>query len=416
MSAHLVLYQTLLQRIAATLPSSIRRSTITRLALLVTGILAAKSTVLAQIAAELHALDLTDAACPEHIERRLRRTLNDPFLVPATCYAPVLHQVLDWDALRRGSRQVVLTVDDSSKADQIHLFRVSLTYWGGSLPLAWAIWDQNVAQDEGHYWRQVDHVFDQVAALLPGRLSVVIVADRAFAVPNFLDRCARHGWHWVVRLTTTGSHRFRERRGRDVGVRELLGQHLGHPGQRWKVSGALFKGAGWREVSIVGQWGMGAKEALVVMSDLGAKWVVLALYERRFWCEPGFRNDKSRGWQWETSQVQGVVHHKRLLLGMAWASLVAVCAGLEEAAGQVAREERKRERGCRGKPQPARLSVFTLGLRAVRRWLYGTARGALPWRLPELDGPSWERRWHQLQSWWLIFSCHKTSYICSVRP
>jgi hypothetical protein len=403
MSAQLPLYQTLLQRISDAVPSSVRRSAITRLALFVTGILAAKSTVLAQIAAELDTLALTDASCPESIERRLRRTLNDPSLTPVACYAPVLHQVLDWEALLRGSRQVVLSLDDSAKADQIHLLRISLTYWGGALPLAWAIWEQNVAQDEGHYWQQLDQVFAQVAKLLPLRVQVVVVADRAFAVPTFLDRCSKRGWHYVVRLTTSGSHRFRDQRGQEHEVRTLVQRHLRQAGQRWKTSGELFKGAGWRKASVVGLWGVGAKEALVVVTDLGAKWSVLGLYERRFWCEPSFRNDKSRGWQWETSQVRGVAHHKRLVLAMAWASLVAVCAGVEAASERMAREMAKRAQGRRGQAQPARWSLFTLGLRALRRWLYGTARGVLPWHVGELDAPSWERCWHRCQANWLIF-------------
>jgi len=403
MSAPAVLYQTLLQRITAAVPASVRRSAITRLALLVTAILAAKTTVLAQLAAELDTLGLTDATCPESIERRLRRTLNDPVLTPDTCYAPVLHQVLDWAALLRGSRQVVLSVDDSTKADQIHLLRVSLTYWGGSVPLAWAVWEQNRAQDAGHYWQQMDQLFAQVVKLLPEHLQVIIVADRAFAVPNFIDRCTRRGWHWVVRLTTTGSHRWRDRRGHEQALRALVLQHLRHPRQRWKARGELFKGAGWRPASVVGLWGVGAHEPMVVASDLGAQWGVLALYQRRFWCEPGFRNDKTRGWQWEASQVQGVAHHACLLVAMAWASLVVVCAGVEVANARMAQAAAKRARGQRGKPQPARTSVFMLGLRAVRRWLYGTARTTLPWCLTALDAPSWERCWHRCQANWLIF-------------
>ena len=61
MSAPLPLYQVIHQRIAAALPHAIPAASITRLALLVTGILAAKSAVLAQIAAELDALALTRA-------------------------------------------------------------------------------------------------------------------------------------------------------------------------------------------------------------------------------------------------------------------------------------------------------------------------------------------------------------------
>ncbi len=404
MSAQHALYQTILDRICLAVPATVRRSAITRLALLVTGILAAKSTVLAQIAAELDALELTAATDPANIERRLRRTLNDPHLTAPTCYAPVLRHVLDWEQVLRGSRQVVLSVDDSTKADQIHLFRVSLPYWGGSIPLAWAVWEQNVAQPNGHYWQQVDQVLDQVVAILPPGLRVVVVADRAFAVPNFLDRCARRGWHWVVRVTTTGSHRFRDLRGREHSLRGLVQQHLRQAGQRWKARGWAFKDAGWRATSVVGVWGQGAQDALVVVSDLPPRWEVLGQYERRFWCEPGFRNDKTRGWQWEASQVQGVAHHAVLLLGMAWASMVAVCAGIAAAEERLARERAKRARGCRGQPRHASASVFTLGLRAVRRWLYGTARTALRWCVREVDAPSWERRWHACQANWLIFA------------
>src|SRR3712207_1559039 len=95
MSAPLPLYQVIHQRISAALPRCVPRASITRLALLVTGLLSAKSAVLAQIAAELDALALTRATTPESIARRLRRTLNDPHLDQRTCFAPVLHQVLD---------------------------------------------------------------------------------------------------------------------------------------------------------------------------------------------------------------------------------------------------------------------------------------------------------------------------------
>jgi hypothetical protein len=417
MSAQPSFYQLIRDRIAAVVPPSFRQSALSRLALLVTGILAARSAVLAQVAAELDALDLTDAS-PESIARRLRRALNDPLLTPATCYTPVLEQVLDWPSLLEGRAEVIVAVDDSSKTDQIHLLRASLSYRGGSLPLAWALWQQNVPQPQGFYWQQVDAVFAQVAALLPPGVRVTIVADRAFAVPAFLDRCRHLGWHVVVRVPTRASHRFRDRRWKDVPLRAVVAHTLGRRGRRWKCEGWLFKDAGWRRFSLVGIWGEQAEEVLLVLSDRGARWEVLGLYERRFWCEPGFRNDKTRGWRWEESQVQGVAHHEVLMLALAWASLVTLCLGAQEAERRVEQEGKRRERGCRGQPRHARESLFTLGLRAGRRWLYGTARGALRWRLGKLDGVSWEREWHQVQSLWLVFGSDRlaASNICSVRP
>ncbi len=179
MSARIPVYHDVLHQLTTTIaPQAVPQTSVVRLALLVTGLLAATSTVLAQIAAALDALHLTHATQAASIERRLRRTLSDPHLHAATCYTPVLTQVLDWSAVLQGARRIVLAVDESSKADQIHLFRVSLPYWGGSLPLAWAIWEQNTALPDGAYWQAVDQVLAQVAALLPRDLEVVIVADR----------------------------------------------------------------------------------------------------------------------------------------------------------------------------------------------------------------------------------------------
>jgi hypothetical protein len=403
MSAHLPLYQLIHQRISAAAPHSIPLSSLTRLALLVTGILAAKSSVIAQIAAELKALRLTHASTAESIARRMRRTLNDPHLDQTSCYSPVLRQVIDWPSLLQGQRRIVLSVDESSKADDLHLFRVSLPYWGGSLPLAWTIWQQNVPLPQGFYWSAVEKVFDQVAALLPAGLEVVVVADRAYGIPPFLERVQAYGWHWVVRLTTTGSHRWCDRHGQEHALREVLRRHLSQPGMRWRTRGCLFKDAGWRQVELVGLWGIGQKEMLVVVTDLRERWGVLALYNRRFWIEPGFRSDKKKGWQWESSQVVGVEHHERLLVGMAWASLVTLVVGVEAAGEEVERLERRKRRKRLPQVRHARESIFTLGLRAVREWLYHATRCALRWQLSRLDAPSWERQWHQYQSIHLIF-------------
>lgn len=403
MSAQLPFYQLLRQRISAALAAHIPAASRDRLALLTTGILAAKSCVIAQVAAELKALHLTHASSADSIARRLRRTLNDPHLDYASCYAPALLHLLDWDDLLRGQRRAILILDESSKADELHLLRVSLPYWGGSLPLAWTLWQQNVALKEGAYWQAIDQVLAQVAKLLPAGLEVVVVADRLYAIPPFIDRLRSYGWHWVVRLTTTGSHRWCDQLGQEHSLREVVRRQLDQPGRRWRARGCLFKDADWRKVEVVGVWGMGHKEPLVVITDLRERWSVLAVYNRRFWIEPGFRNDKRKGWQWESSQVVGVAHHERLLLGMGWASLVTLVAGVEAAEEEVERLARRKRRKALVQVRHARESVFTLGLRAMRDWLYQATGCALRWQLSRLDAPSWERQWHQYQALDLIF-------------
>lgn len=408
MPAHVPLYQAVLGKIqAATAEHGLRATAVARLALLVTGILAARSSVLAQVAAELWALGVT-AAGPDSQARRLRRALSDRRLEAATCYAPALRATIDWSrAIRRG-QQVVIALDESSQDARVHLLRASLTYWGTGLPLAWEIWEQNVPLEPGRYWAGLDRVLDRVAALLPAGVAVVVTADRAFDVPPFVDRVAARGWQWAVRLKANGAVRFRDHLGRERPLRDLVRRHVGGPGRRWKARGHVFKDAGWRAASVVAAWAPGQAEPLVVLTDRPPRWEAIKLYGRRFWIEPGFRTDKTKGWRWEDCQVRGLAHQERLLLAMAWASLLVLGLGLGRAGAQVRdRDARAARRAAAGhppaKPQPARESLFTLGLRAVRRCLYGHASPPLDWRLTHLDGPSWNDRWYHLQAYAFIF-------------
>jgi hypothetical protein len=371
----------------ATLCPTLRPASMERLALLVTGIVAARSCVLARIASELAALELTAATCTESIERRLRRTLNDPHL-DATCYHPLVSTLIDWSALVAQTGRILLIVDESSQRDHIHLFRVSLAYRGTALPLAWAVWQQNVPLPKGTYWQEADAVLAQVAALLPVGVEVLVLADRAYDIPPFIDRLTARGWHWLIRCKAESAIRLRDHQGTEHILADLIAAHLA-PGRRWKLRGWLFKDAGWREASVVGLWSRREDEPLVVISDLPPRWDLLGWYGRRFWCEPSFRTDKRKGWQWEACQVQGVAHHRCLLLGMAWASILTVLAGVEEARARLARPVQHRHFT---QPQHSRLSLFSLGLGRVRRWLYQRTAPAT-WRLTDFLDRSWNDQW-----------------------
>jgi hypothetical protein len=398
------LYQELCRRIrAVTERRAMPEASVERLALLTTGLVLAGSCVLRRVAAALDAHGLTAASRPESIERRLRRTLNDPHLTVAS-YEAALRATIDWSSVRRGGR-LVLAIDDSSQDDRLHLLRVALSYAGGSLPLAWALWPQNVPQPEGHYWRQLDGVLDRAAALLPAGLPVLVTGDRFFDVPPFIDRVRARGWRWAVRLKAGADLRFRDHQGREHALRDLLRRRLPGPGRRWKASGRLFKKAGWREASVVAVWAPGQAEPLAVLTDLPGRWEVLRLYDRRFWVEPGFRNDKAAGWQWEASQVTDRQHQARLVLAMAWATLLSLCLGRQDAQARLDGLADPRPPGRRpAKPQPPRDSLFQLGLRAARRLLCRAARCALRWRLTDLNAPSWYARWQAAQAYRYIFA------------
>lgn len=402
MPASVPLLQDVYQQIRLlTGPAGLPRPSARRLALLVVGVVAARSCVLRRAAAELEALGATAATAAEHVERRLRRALADRRL-SADGYLAAVRAAVDWEAAARGGGPV-LAVDDSSQDGRVHLLRISLCYRGGSLPLAWATWDQNAAQPAGHYWAAFDRLLERVATLLPPGLAVVLTGDRAFDVPPFVDRVAARGWHWVVRAKAASALRFRGRGGREAPLRDLVRRRVAAPGRRWKGRGQLFKKAGWRDASVVAVWAPGAAEPLVVLTDLPPRWEVLRRYGCRFWIEPGFRSDKAAGWQWEASRVPGAERQARLLLALAWASLVALCLGTQEAAARLAAAARPAGRRP-PKPQPPRDSLFGLGLRAARRHLYRAARPPLRWRLAGPGLTSWYDHWLQAQAFRYIFA------------
>lgn len=401
MPAQCPLYQEVYQHLATL---KMPKTAVKRLALLVVGIVAAQAVTLAKVADELLSLGLTRATEADSIKRRLARTLGDERLQAQNWFEPALKACLDWQALLRGSRRLVLVVDESSKRDQVHLVRVGLPYWGHCQPLVWDIWPQNRPLEEANgYWQRVEALLARVAALVPGGLQVIVLADRAYDIPAFIDRLGIYAWHWALRLKAKASTCFRDHQGREWALRDLLRQHVYAPGMRWKSSGWVFKEAGWRQASIVAYWAWTEDEPLVVISDLPPRWDLLRLYGVRFWIEPGFRSDKKLGWHWEDCQVRKIEHHRRLLLAMAWATLLTLCLGLAEAKAKLSRLEQRRLRARHGKPfvgQPrhAEQSLFTMGLRRTRDWLYGTRNRALHWLLGELDADSWQRVWYRYQS------------------
>jgi hypothetical protein len=257
------------------------------------------------------------------------------------------------------------------------------------VPLSWAVWPHQEKLPAGEYWRQLDGVLARAQALLPPGVRVVLLADRAYDIPPLIDRLTTCGWDWILRVKARSQMRWRDATAPERALREVVAGALVQPGRRLRVTGEPFKKAGWRPVHLVGEWGQGYQEPLVVLTSLPPRWSVLGRYARRFWIEAAFRQDKSAGWDWAHSQVRIPAHQARLLLGLAWASLLVLSLGVQQAAATL---WQVRRRG--GAPTHPRDSLFTLGRDRLRAALYGTTRGRLRWRLPRLTAPSWCAEYH----------------------
>jgi hypothetical protein len=338
-----------------------------RLVWFVVGILLAQSIVCRRIALAQSRRGGDSLLVASH-ERRLRRLLNDPRLTWAETYAPALRRLVRWNP----AHPVSLLIDESGHTDQNRLLLAALWYRGRAVPLAWVQRPVQLPDDVG-YWDLVQTLLQQVAQLLPPALTVTVMADRAFGTPAFTDLVAGYGWQWVVRVQ--GQTCFRDRQGSRRTLRTLVSQ----PGQRWHGCGEVFRKSGWRSATVIAFWDCHHREPLLLASNRAMRWQLLPLYLRRGAIEQLFRDWKSAGWQWEQSQVRDPAHCERLYLGMAWATLLTLCAGRQVASEQLHAPHLPR----------AQSGLFQLGRRRLQQM----------WQTPPCPAPAWRLTLEETQNW-----------------
>ena len=361
--------ETLLTASAVDLPRRTRQ----RLLFFIVGILLASSLVLRRIAST-HAYLTPQTTCAASHERRLRRVLNDPHLTWERSYARVVRRLL----ARQRPRQWVVILDESGHTEKLRVLTAALWYRGRAIPLAWVSWPGQTRQTTS-YWTRCDQVLEMVATLLPADAAVVVVADRAFGCPVFTDPVTHRGWNWVVRVQ--GQTRWQDRQGQIQPLR----QQVRAAGQRWKGRGWLFKDAGWRQASAVVLWGRAHREPLLLASSLALSWDLIALNKKSASIEALFRDWKSSGFEWEASQVRELAHQERLVLGLAFATLLTLLLGTMAAATEQARPPR----GSQRRTWAGAHSLFRLGREAFWQRLWRNERTPIRWELADLEAAPW---------------------------
>jgi len=370
------------QHVAAQVDPSTRQ----RLALLVCGLLHSKNAAPAQMAQAIKTLGLSGAKA-ESIERRIRRLENDPEVSAALCLHPLVRAHLG-KVQAPQVQQLFLIVDATTQEDRVVLLSVALWYRGRALPLAWAAGPAQEPLQEERLWQRVAQLLEVVAGLLPSGVALVWLADRAFGTPAFTDVVQAHGWHYIVRVQD--QTRWQSAPPAPPAAPQAVRALVQCPGQRTKRRGCVFKKRGWRTATVLVLWGRRCASPLCLVSDLKPRWELAAWYRRRFPIEATFRDYKSAGWQWERGQVTALAHVERLLVGMALATWVVLCAGTQVAAEFLA----QRVRGRRSVPWEGKRSLFTLGLQRLQELLSGACRSVLQWELSQWNAPHWQAQIH----------------------
>lgn len=249
--------------------------------------------------------------------RRFRRWLDNKRIQVHSLYGPIIQEALiEW-----GENVLYLALDTSMLWDQYCLIRISVVYRGRAIPLVWEVIEHGSSSVTFETYR---HLLDKAQALLPLGCDIIFLADRGFADTTLMDYLTDMlHWHWRIRIKSSFLvHRRGQRRCKVSSIQLKRGQ-------------ARF----WHNVYITdGRFGPvhlalakphGVKEQWFIVSDQPTDVTTFDEYGLRFDIEENFLDDKSNGFQLESSLIRSAAALSRLCLALAIATLFLVCQGTE---------------------------------------------------------------------------------------
>lgn len=247
-------------------------------------------------------------------QRRFARWLQNTRIEVHTLYAPLLQQaVAEW-----GNHTLYLALDTTMLWNRYCVIRLCVIYRGRAIPVVWQVLEHGSSSVA---YEAYAALLDTVPPLLPLGVRVVFLADRGFADTALLAHLRRLQWHFRLRIkasfgVTRSGHSpckvedFTLAPGRAIFLHNvaITAEHFG------PVSLALARH------STNG-------ECWYVVSDEPTSVQTFVEYSWRFDIEENFLDDKSNGFQLESSLLRTAEAVERLCLVLAVTTLYLVAQG-----------------------------------------------------------------------------------------
>lgn len=248
--------------------------------------------------------------------RRFRRWLDNERIQVHALYGPLIQQALgEW-----GQHKLHLALDTTVLWNQYCVIRISVVYRGRAIPLVWRVLEH---ASSSVAYTEYTPLLDQVTSLLPLYCDVVLLADRGFADTDLMRHATRLGWHWRIRIK--GSF-WIHRRGRK-------------PCKANRITLSKGEARFWHNIAITQQEYGPVHLAIARPANGNEQWLVVSdeptdldtfdEYGLRFDIEENFLDDKSNGFQLESSLIRSVQALERLCFVLAITTLYLVAQGTE---------------------------------------------------------------------------------------
>jgi hypothetical protein len=202
---------------------------------------------------------------------------------------------------------LVMIVDETKLKDELGVMVVGVVYHGRCIPLAWAVYRANEAEEypaEG----QVDLILRLVGYIQAGlapNTPVRLLADRGIGTsPRLMQGLMDRGWTFLFRVTKQSKVILPD------GTECTFYDQVQAPGESYAAGGLVFKKRGRIPAHVRVLWGPSAQErwSLVTNDPTLTGWE----YAERMWIEEAFRDLKSHGWHIEDALFDDPARMARL--------------------------------------------------------------------------------------------------------
>jgi len=249
-------------------------------------------------------------------QRRFARWLHNPRVEVQALYAPLIQQAMaEW-----GKQRLYLALDTTMLWNRYCVIRISLVYRGRAVPLVWEVVEHGSSSVA---YEAYAALLEAIPPLLPPGVTVVFLADRGFADTHLLAHLRHLGWHFRIRIKAS----FGVYRGGHAPCK--VEDFPLAPGRALFLYNVAITADHFGPVSLALARHTSNGEYWYVVSDEPTSVQTFVEYGWRFDIEENFLDDKSNGFQLESSLVRDAEALARLCLVLAVATLYLVAQGTQ---------------------------------------------------------------------------------------
>lgn len=251
-------------------------------------------------------------------QRRFSRWIHNPRINPQRLYSPLIQAALKgWE-----EPILALSLDTSMLWNQYCLIRVAVVYRGRAVPVAWRVLEHPSSSVKIQAYQDL---LKRVARLMPVGVKVILLGDRGF-IDTQLMKYARQqlGWNYRIRIK---SDFWLWRPGK--GWCQIRDFHLGRGQALLLQNVRLHKTDPYGPVNLALACEGVSGELWYIVSNEATTLQTFREYGLRFDIEESFLDDKSNGFELESSEIRNPPALSRLCLVLAIATLYLTAQGTE---------------------------------------------------------------------------------------